>query len=119
MPLTIKIASKEHAEKCYLIAKDEKYFYPLMPTVSYDNNSYSSSDYWRGPSWINTFYYAILGLKNYNYLDLAEKYKNNMLDMCFNEKSGIYEYYDSKTGKGLGAKQFSWSSAFIIEAILS
>ena len=42
-----------------------------------------------------------------------------MLDMCFNEKSGIYEYYDSKTGKGLGAKQFSWSSAFIIEAILS
>ena len=35
------------------------------------------------------------------------------------EKEIIFEYYDSITGKGLGAKQFAWSAAFIIEFILN
>ena len=42
-----------------------------------------------------------------------------LLDMCHKETTGIYEYYDSKTGKGVGAKQFGWSAVFIIELILN
>jgi hypothetical protein len=42
-----------------------------------------------------------------------------ILDWCAAQQDSIYEYYDSKPGKGLGAKQYGWSSAFIIEFILN
>ena len=88
-----------------------------MPTVSFDNPSYSN-DYWRGPTWLNVAYFAAVGLKNYNF-DVADKIKENILDMCYKEKNGIFENYDSITGKGLYCGHFSWSCVFIIEFILN
>ncbi len=117
LPLFIGIASPERAEKMKVLAESKSGFYPLFPTVSYDNSCYSSSDYWRGPTWLNVVYFALAGLKKYGYNDLCERFKENILSVCDKEKRGVFEYYDSKTGKGLGAKQFSWSASFIIELI--
>ena len=89
-----------------------------MPTVSYDNPSYSSGDYWRGPTWLNTAYFALKGLMDYGFKELAEDLREHILNAVYNEKRGIYEYYDSKSGEGLGAFNFGWSAAFIIEFIL-
>ena len=118
MPLYIGIAPKARAEKLAALAADKNAFYPLMPTVSYNNPSYSSSDYWRGPTWLNTAYFALKGLKDYGFTELAEDLREHILNAVYNEKRGIYEYYDSKSGEGLGAFNFGWSSAFIIEFIL-
>jgi putative isomerase len=90
-----------------------------MPTVSYNDPEYSATDYWRGPTWLNTAYYAVKGLKNYGFVELANAYKERILEMCAKEESGIYEYYNSKTGRGLGAYQFGWSAVFIQEFILT
>ena len=43
-----------------------------MPTVSYDNPNYSTN-YWRGPTWLNVAYFAAKGLKNYHFDDTADK----------------------------------------------
>ncbi len=114
MPLYAKIASNKQAEKMARIAVER--FDSKMPTVSYDNPAYST-DYWRGPTWLNVAYFAAKGLRNYGH-PVANDIKESILDMCHNEKCGIFENYDSKTMKGLCCDHFSWSSVFIIEFIL-
>ncbi len=115
MPLYIEIASPEQANGMRIIAENN--FKCKMPTVSFDNAQYSN-DYWRGPTWLNVAYFAAKGLKNYSF-EVADKIKENILDMCYNDKDGIFENYDSITGKGLYCNHFSWSSVFINEFILN
>ena len=88
-----------------------------MPTAPFSDANYSN-DYWRGPTWLNVAYFAAKGLKDYGH-QVAEDIKEWILNACYNEKGGIYENYDSKTGKGLCCDHFSWSSVFIIEFILN
>lgn len=118
MPLFSGIADAKKAESMKRLAESDKYFYKGMPTVSYNNLRYNSSKYWRGPCWLNTAYFAVRGLFNYGYHELAMEYIENILGWCYKNSESIYEYYDSKSGKGLGAKDFGWSSVFIIEMIL-
>lgn len=118
MPLYIGIASKEHAEKMSLLAKDESKFYPGMPTVAYDDPAYSR-DYWRGPTWLNVAYFAVKGLENYGYMETAGEIREYLLDMIDkNSAAGIFENYDSKTREGLCWPHFSWSCAFTMQFIL-
>lgn len=100
------------------LAENPKCFYKGMPTISYSSRHYNSSKYWRGPCWLNTAYFAVRGLYNYGYKKLAQKYIENILGWCSENSDSIYEYYDSETGKGLGAADFGWSSVFIVELIL-
>ncbi|MBQ8207166.1 MAG: hypothetical protein IJZ89_00325 [Clostridia bacterium] len=114
MPLYIGIASPEQAEDMAKIA--EKDFRGRMPTVNFENPCYGRG-YWRGTTWLNVAFFAAKGLKNYG-LPVADEIRKNILEMCFNEREGICENYDSITGKGLCCKNFSWSSVFLIEFIL-
>ena len=114
MPLYIGIASKEQAEAMNIIAREK--FRGKMPTVSFDNPEYSSN-YWRGPTWLNVAYFAAKGLKNYGF-EIADEIRESILNMCHEEKSGIYENYNSDNGKGLCCGNFSWSCVFIIEFLL-
>ena len=95
----------------------QKRFNSKMPTVSFDDPGYSN-DYWRGPTWLNVAYFAAKGLHDYG-LAVGNEIKESILDMCHNEKDGIFENYDSKTGEGLCCDHFSWSSVFIVEFILN
>lgn len=115
MPLYISIASEEQAKAMDMIARNN--FKCKMPTVSFDNIEYSN-DYWRGPTWLNVAYFAAKGLKNYG-LKTADEIRESILNMCYEDKRGIFENYDSVTGKGLCCDHFSWSSVFVIEFILN
>jgi hypothetical protein len=42
-----------------------------------------------------------------------------ILDWCSRNRDALHENYDSKSGKGLGAKQFGWTAAFVIEFIMN
>ena len=100
------------------LAQDPKYFYKGIPTISYNNFWFRENFYWRGPCWLNTAYFAIRGLFDYGYKELALELTHNILNWCSNNSDHIYEYYNPITGKGLGAKDFGWSSTFIIEFVL-
>ena len=116
MPLYIGIASNEHAASAARTAK--KSFGYGMPTVSYENPEYSTN-YWRGPTWLNVAYFAAKGLKDYGFTEIADKIKETIL--CWVKKDGdkIHENYNSETGEGLGAGYFSWSAVFVMEFILN
>ena len=114
MPLYIGAADGARASRCAEIAKDK--FFPLMPTVSYDNPEHGT-DYWRGPVWLNTAYFAVSGLKRYGF-PIADELSDNILSMCEKNLPGIFELYNSKTGEGMRCDHFSWSAAFIIKFVL-
>jgi len=118
MPLFVHIANAEQAEAMMQLAKNSEYFYKGIPTISYNQEAYSPRKFWRGPTWLNTSYFTIRGLYDYGFKDLALDLTENMLDWCYKNKRSIREYYHSKTGKGLGAKNFGWSAAFLIEFVL-
>ena len=117
MPLYIGIAPMDRAEKLCAIAEDKNKFDCKMPTVAYDDPEFSTN-YWRGPTWLNVAYFAAKGLKNYGF-EVGEKIKEHILNMADQNKGGIYETYNSLTGEGNGPHNFSWSSAFIIEFIIN
>ena len=117
MPLFVGCASRERAQAMALLASDPAKFYPGMPTVAYDHPAYASADYWRGPTWLNTAYFALKGLKHYGFTDVAEHGRQTLLQWCADNGDHLYEYYDSRTGKGLGAPQFGWTAAFVLEFI--
>ncbi len=118
MPLFVHIASPQQAARVAQMAADPLKFFPGMPTVAYDTPGYVSSGYWRGPAWVNTSYFALQGLREYGYSELAEKMRSNLLDWISADTSSLHEYYDSRTGNGAGAKGFGWSAAFTIAFIL-
>lgn len=106
MPLFVGIASKERATLMNGIA--QKHFMPGMPTVAYDNPTYSTT-YWCGPCWLNTTYFAAKGLKDYGFSDTANTMRDTIFDRVYNHGDYIHENYNSTTGEGLYYPEFSWN----------
>ena len=64
------------------LAADRKKFYPGMPTVTYDCPAYST-DYWRGQTWLNVAFFAVKGLENYGFTDVAGEIREFLLSMAY------------------------------------
>jgi hypothetical protein len=64
--------------------------------------------YWRGPTWVNAAWLLWLGLRRLGYHQEADRMANGLIGAV--EREGLREYYDPRTGKGLGAKDFAWSA---------
>jgi len=88
----------------------------MLPSVAYDDLAYDPGQMWRGPVWINVNYFFIEALQKNKEKKLADELLEKTLSIMMNN-SGIYEYYNSKTG-GPGtyaAAAFSWSAALFID----
>ena len=66
---------------------------------------------WRGPSWMNTNWFLVHGLRRHGYNKLAAHIVERSQE-CI-EKSGIREYYNPYTAEGLGARDFGWSTLIL------
>jgi len=64
--------------------------------------------YWRGPTWVNSAWMVWLGMRRLGYEAEAQRLADNLIATVARE--GLREYYDPRTGKGLGAKDFAWSA---------
>ena len=64
--------------------------------------------YWRGPTWVNSAWMVWLGLRRLGYTKAADQLAAGVIDAVARE--GLREYYDPRTGKGLGARDFAWSA---------
>lgn len=118
LPLFAGIADASKAGAMAKLAADRGKLFPGMPTVAYDHPRYESGGYWRGPSWPETTYLAAKGLKFYGYEKTAEALRQNLLNWCAVNTDALYEYYDSKSGQGLGEPQLACTGALVIEFIL-
>jgi mannosylglycerate hydrolase MGH1-like protein len=64
--------------------------------------------YWRGPTWVNSAWLVWLGMRRLGYEAEAQRLADGLIGAVARE--GLREYYDPRTGKGLGAKDFAWSA---------
>ena len=64
--------------------------------------------YWRGPTWVNSAWLVWIGLRRLGYEEPAARLARGLIGAV--EREGLREYYDPRTGAGLGAKDFAWSA---------
>ncbi|HEY8809243.1 MAG TPA: hypothetical protein VIM28_04390 [Solirubrobacterales bacterium] len=98
------------------LLSDQEFLTPVAPpSVAVCESSYEPDGgrgpirrYWRGPTWINAAWLLWLGLRRLGYHQEADRMANGLIGAV--EREGLREYYDPRTGKGLGAKDFAWSA---------
>ena len=91
--------------------KDKFFFSSIKPNYM----RYEEKRYWRGPVWINCNWIIYQGLKEKDN-KFAQMVKSKTIDLV--KKNGFYEYFNAKTGKAYGAKNFSWTASLFLDLIL-
>jgi glycogen debranching enzyme len=82
-----------------------------LPTVGRNDPRWGSDAMWRGDTWPSTNYQIASGLRQYGYRELAAKIIDANVDNAM--KVGIYERYDSVSGKPLGVPTISMSCTLL------
>lgn len=98
------------------LLNEEEFLTPVAPpSVAASEPSYEPGGgrgpirrYWRGPTWVNSAWLCWLGLRRLGYEREAERLAAGVIGAVARE--GLREYYDPRSGKGLGAKDFAWSA---------
>jgi glycogen debranching enzyme len=87
-----------------------------IPTVARDDPNFDPDTMWRGPVWLNINYFFIEALSQAGESALAEKLRDKTLELV-TDQPGIYEYYNSVTGKPPpgAATTFGWTAAVYID----
>lgn len=95
----------------HLLKKSE--FWPSfpVPTVAMDEPSFDPKGFWRGPTWISVNWFIFQGLLNYGFFDIAEEILRVSKKLV--ETQGFREQFNPKTGKGQGAKNFTWGGLIL------
>lgn len=117
LPLYAGTIPKERAEILVKQLENAHMFGPAFPVPSVPLNSpyFDPQRYWQGPTWINTNWLIIEGLKRYGYHEHAAALSESSLELV--AKSGCYEYFNAQTGEPLGSPNFSWTAALAIDLL--
>lgn len=87
------------------VAADEPYFTPEEIPF------YKGKLIWRGPTWVNTNWFLVKGLRKHGYDEIADQIVGKMQKMI--EKYGFREYYNPVTGVGYRRDNFGWSTLIV------
>jgi hypothetical protein len=117
MPLYAGTISKDHAKHLVELLKNHEHYWlhHPVPSVPLDSSYFNAERYWQGPSWVNTNWLIIDGLKRYGFQNEAEDLRQRTIAMV--ASAGCYEYFSPIDGKGLGARNFSWTAALTIDLL--
>jgi len=92
---------------------DRRFRAPVgIPSVSRDEPSFRPGLHlwrtWRGPSWVNTAYLLLPGLRRAGEDAEADRITAALAGAAL--RHGLREYYDPLSGRGLAASGFGWSA---------
>jgi len=117
LPLYAGSITKERAEHLVGLLHNKHLFassYPA-PSVPVNSSWFEPMDYWQGPTWVNTNWMIIDGLKRYGFHDEAAALIKQTLEMV--RQSSFSEYFSPLDAKPAGAHNFSWTAALIIDLL--
>ncbi len=66
---------------------------------------------WRGPSWVNTAWLLVPAMRELGYGEDADRIVTSLAEAAL--RDGFREYYDPRTGAGLAARGFGWSTLLL------
>ncbi len=125
IPLWAGFVDKKQAAAIKQNIMNPDYFNLKIPlqTLSASHPKFNpDGGYWRGPLWLDQAYFGIAGLKNYNFDNEADEltYKlfKNAEGVLENGRA-LRENYNPVNGRGLAAKNFSWSAAHYLLLLLN
>ena len=89
------------------------------PTAARSNPGFNPEGYWQGRVWLDQWYFAVIGLKNYGFTEQAMYIQQQLLSEANGLMSNhsIRENYHPLTGAEQGATNFSWSAAAILDLL--
>lgn len=117
MPLYCGSISHEKAQHLVNQLKRKRTFasnWPV-PTVPRNSTFFDPYRYWQGPTWINTNWLIIEGLRRYGFDEDADALRQKTIELV--SKSGPYEYFNPLDGSPAGAPNFSWTAALTIDLL--
>lgn len=119
LPLYAGCISQERAQLLVKSLENEHTFGPPYPVPSTPLNSpwFQANGYWQGPTWFNTNWLIIDGLKRYGFTHHAAALIDSMRELV--EAHGYREYFNPLDGSGHGAHDFSWTAALTIDLLQS
>lgn len=117
LPLYAGGLKKDVSARLIELLTDHRKFWLHHPVPSVPMNSkyFSAERYWQGPSWVNTNWLLINGLKRAGQSDLADELALKTVDLV--ARAGASEYFSPIDGRGLGASNFSWTAALVIDLL--
>ncbi len=86
-----------------------------LPSVPTDSRWFDAQRYWQGPTWVNTNWLIIQGLRARGEDALADELRRQTLQLI--DAGGFAEYFSPYTGEGYGAQGFSWTAALALELL--
>jgi hypothetical protein len=93
----------------------EAVFYSV-PTCDPSHASFDPERYWRGPVWVIVNWLAAEGLALSGFDGHADALREMTCELV--RAAGDSEYYDPRTGAGIGGRGFSWSAALTLAWLL-
>jgi putative isomerase len=94
-----------------------------LPTASSASPKFNPvNGYWRGPVWIDQFYFGYKGLLNYGYQAEARQLLMKLLENgqgITDPKQELREYYNPLTGAAGGARNFGWTASHLLMMMLN
>lgn len=108
---------KENAKHIVKLLEDEHMFGPAFPVPSVPTSSdwFQEHGYWQGPTWLNTNWLIIDGLRRYGFDDHADALHESTVEMV--ATGGCSEYFSPRDGSPAGAQDFSWTAALALDLI--
>jgi glycogen debranching enzyme len=117
LPLLAGLAPHAHTTRLRTLLRDEARVWPRypVPSVPIDAKQFDAARYWRGPTWINTNWLIIEGLRTTGDDGTAEELRQRTLELV--DRSGFAEYFSALDGEGYGAAEFSWTAALVLDLL--
>jgi hypothetical protein len=84
-----------------------------VPSIAVDTAEFDSERYWSGPTWVNTNWLVIEGLRRRGEPALADQLRRQTVELV--AEHGCAEYFSALTGAPLGAAAFSWTAALVVD----
>jgi hypothetical protein len=119
LPLYAGHISPERAKELVRLIESPHQFglsFPL-PSVPRSSAFFDPQRYWQGPTWVNTNWMVIDGLRRYGFNEHADVLKEVTLELV--GQHGCHEYFDPLDGSPHGSPQFSWTAALAIDLLKS
>lgn len=123
-PLFAGVATRKQAAAVVANMMDEAKFNTVMPlpTASKECPEFDPvNGYWRGPTWLDQFYFGYMGLLNYGYRDEAVALLKKVLQNgqgITDPEGELREHYNPVTGEAGGARNFGWTASHLLQLML-
>ena len=109
------LTGTEHAAELVEVLRDPARYWPAhpVPSVPVDAVGFQERRYWKGPTWVNTNWAIVEGLRYQGHSEPAAELRRRTLALV--DEHGFAEYFSPLTGDGHGAPEFSWTAALTVD----